>query len=78
MEQLVLDCMRNLGVYIDDTAENLLISDYIEDSIMFISFVVELEQAFDIEIPDSYLAPEKLRTLDDVCQMISLLKEKDI
>lgn len=74
MKQSVLECMRNLGIYVDDAGDNLLIGDYIEDSVMFISFIVELEQTFDVQIPDDYLNPGKLSTLDEVCRLIQGLK----
>lgn len=72
MKEQILKCLANLGVFIDDCDSNSLLRDFIADSVMFISFLVELEQTFGIEISDEYLNPEKLKTLDEVCEMVSI------
>ena len=63
-------CLSNLGIYINEKEENILLSDYIADSVSFIAFIVEVEQAFQIEVPDEYLNAERLTTLEDVINMV--------
>ena len=76
IKQKVIECMNNIGVYILEDETNFRIDDYIIDSIMFVSFIIELEQMFDVEIPDEYLVVQRLQTLDDVCEMIhTILKD---
>jgi acyl carrier protein len=38
--------------------------------------LVELEQMFDIEIPDDYLMQGRLETYQDICNMIEELSQK--
>lgn len=63
-------CFFNLGILLDTQEENFDISEYLEDSIAFVSFIVELESEFDIEIPDDYLVEGKLATYSDVVNLI--------
>ena len=50
IKQQVIACMENIGICVFSTDENFRIDDYIIDSIMFVSFIIELEQTFEIEI----------------------------
>jgi acyl carrier protein len=53
-EEKLKEALQNIGVYIahEDFSLDLKIRDFIEDSLTFISFFVEIENLFDIEIPD--------------------------
>lgn len=66
----ITECFNNLGIAID-TDENSLISDYIVDSITYIAMLSELEQLFEINIPDEYLIQGRLTTYQDLYHMIS-------
>ncbi len=46
------------------------LSEVLEDSIMFITFIVELEKEFSVKIPDEYLIVSSLQTIEDVCVML--------
>lgn len=70
MVEKIIGCMENLGMYVEADDKNIILQDYIADSLMYISFIVELEQQFNIEISDEYLVPDKLKTIDDVVEMI--------
>ena len=72
MEERVKKCFNNVGIIIDAT-ENFDISEYLEDSLSFITFIVEVEDEFKIEIPDEYLMEGKLVTYQDVLNMINQL-----
>lgn len=67
-------CFENIGILVDDLdkAENLM--DLIEESLTFITFVVEVENIFEIEIPDEYLLPGKLVSIQDVLEMVENLR----
>jgi len=77
IKQQVITSMENIGIFIFDADENFRIDDYIVDSIMFVSFIIELEQMFEIEISDTYLNIQKLETFDDVCEMVYLCLEEN-
>ena len=65
-----------LGIVFEQEENNFELTDYIEDSLTFISFVSELENEFDIEIPDEYLLQGVLGTLNDLKNIITLLVGK--
>lgn len=75
-KERILMCLNNIGIYVDSLDNEFNIQDYILDSITFITFIVELENMFDIEIPDMYLVPDEFKTIDDVCRVIKHLKDK--
>lgn len=53
-----------------------LIDDLGMDSITFITIVVEVENAFDIIVPDDRLVIENFRTLNDIIQVIESANAK--
>lgn len=71
----IFECFENLGFVVDE-ADNFLIQEYIEDSVAFVTLIVELETCFDIEIPDHYLLMENLSTLNAIENMVKELKEE--
>lgn len=73
----VIQCFENIGLFIDDSSENQLV-DIIEDSIMFISLIVELEEEFKIEIPDEYLVLGGFQEINEICQLINSIDEEQI
>lgn len=65
----VLCCLENIGCSFEAEGINDL-SQIIDTSIMFITFIVELEQEFEIEIPDEFLVISAWRTMDDICSLL--------
>lgn len=64
----VIEILALNFIFVDNNeTDNVDISLYIEDSIQFVSFVVELERAFCIEIPDELLTFDRFRYLDNIC-----------
>lgn len=48
------------------------------DSIQFISMIVEIEECFDIEIPDKYLVPESFEDDEHMVDIImQLMRERE-
>jgi acyl carrier protein len=74
IREKVIGCLEDLGIFADKS-ENFLLSDYIQDSMTYMMFLVGLEQAFGVDIPDEHLTsiigPEQ--TLEDVCAMLETL-----
>lgn len=70
----IVQALNNVGLFftIEELEENT-IGELLPDSITYISFIVELEQAFDIEIPDEYLIPEKISSLEGIINLIEEL-----
>lgn len=46
--------LDNIGVYVEYKDNNLKISEIIGDSLTYISFFLEVEKVYDIEIPDEF------------------------
>lgn len=77
LDENILECFNNIGVLIDSDMDNFLIKDYIEDSLTYVAMIVEFEQKFDFEIPDSYLNNNSLKTYLDIKNMVNDLKNQN-
>lgn len=77
IKRRLLDVLSSNYIYIDaNENENVDLSLYIEDSIHFISFIVSLEEEFNIEFPDELINFEKLQYLNNICIIIEELLNK--
>lgn len=65
----VITCLTNIGCIVDENTDDL--KEVIEDSIMYVSFIVELEEMFDIEIPDDYLFLGAMSSISSICDMLN-------
>lgn len=59
------------AVEINEDGNKVLISDM--DSIQLISLVVEIEECFEIEIPDEYLVTEFFESVEHVIDVVQQL-----
>lgn len=48
------EILVSIGIYIEEFNENNIVGDIILDSLDYISFYIEIEKIFNIEIPDEY------------------------
>lgn len=55
----------DLGIMVDSIDEDFDLRDSIQDSIQFISFIVELEQKFEIEIHDELLQFDSIASFNN-------------
>lgn len=67
----ILNCLLNVGCVVNSTTSNL--DDIVDNSIMFITFIIQLEECFNIEIPDEYLLMEKFETIDAIVNLVEKL-----
>lgn len=74
VENEIIKVLESMGKYIEkkDDAD---LSDWIEDSIEFISFIVELENEFMVAFPDEYLNMNCLKSLNGLTEIIMSLRE---
>lgn len=77
IKEKIIECMNNMGIVNFEDDANFKLDDYIVDSVMFVSFIIELEQMFNIEIPDEYLVVDSLQTFDDLYIMIETVLNKN-
>ena len=73
----IIEELENLGIIIDMTEEDTDLLSMEIDSITFITFIISLEERFDIRFPDEYLTMEVLRSLNGFASLIcTLLSDK--
>lgn len=76
-ENIIL-ALSKVFIFIDcGEDEDVNLETYIEDSIQFMSFVVELERIFDIEFPEELLLFENFKTINSISLIIKELLELD-
>lgn len=74
--QELLNCLKGAGVDLQVREdEDVNINDYLEDSIHFISTLVELEIALEIEIDDKYLEEDIFGSLNYLLGTVNLIKD---
>ncbi len=62
--------LDDLGIIIEQKEEDFDLREYIQDSIQFISFIVNLEQELEIEIPDDMLLIESISSFNSFSNRI--------
>jgi len=70
IRKAILKLLENNGIVIESDEGDLDLRNYSIDSIMFISFIVDLENEFSIAIPDEYLTIELLQSIDGLTNLI--------
>ena len=69
-----IKCLENVGIFINnESSEDVCLVDHNLDSITFISFIVELENTFHIEIPSQYISYDFLSSLNSIINVIESL-----
>ncbi len=77
VRKAIIEELENLGIIIDDSESDVDLLSIEIDSITFISFIVALEDRFDIIFPDEYLTMDVMRSLNGFSDLIcALLPDK--
>ncbi len=74
----IIKLLENNGIIIESGEEDLDLRNYSIDSILFISFIVDVENEFAIAIPDEYLTIELLQSIDGLTNLIIELTNFDV
>lgn len=74
-ENDLLKVFEENGIFIDD--KNVLLQEYIPDSLTFVSIVISIEEEFDIELPDDLLLIDHLGTFNSLWERIYIDFLKD-
>ena len=75
VEEIIIKVLEDSTI--NDTIEyDRPLEVYGVDSFAFISTIVELEKAFEVEIPDYYLSFDKMATIDSIVECIDNLINK--
>lgn len=67
----IIQALAKVFIFVDSTEnEDVDLETYIEDSIQFMSFIVELEQIFNIEFPPELLLFDNFKTINNISLII--------
>ena len=69
--------MFSCGLNLDCIDEIDIINDVIQSSIVFVSFIVEIESHFNIEILDDFLDANFFRKINDIVDIVYKMINKD-
>ena len=72
----LLSIFEELGVIIEEE-EDFDIQEYIVDSLVYMSFIVNMEQRFGIDIPDEFLLLSKMNSFNAYCESLLALINED-
>ena len=70
VKRTIVNLLENNGVIVESIEEDIDLRSYSIDSIVFISFIVDLEQEFSIAIPDEYLTIGILQSIDGLTNLV--------
>ena len=71
----ILEVLEECGFIVQYDGTDFSLSDYIEDSIQFMTILVELEDKFGIEFPDEMLQIDYFSSLFGLADIICELNE---
>lgn len=71
----IISCLIDLGIQINESKDDIDLRDYNLDSFVFMSFIVSVENKFNVIIPDEYLVYDNFKSLKGFSQLISDLIE---
>ena len=72
IEEKVWGILDNLGV-VEKEGEIMVIHNEEIDSIQLVSIIVEIEENFNVEVPDEYMNPEFLVSFDHIVDIVAEL-----
>lgn len=77
LRQILLNCLESIGVTIDDLSDDISFQSLSMDSIMFIMFIVEVEDTLNIAIPSEYLFYDDFISLNGFANKILAILEQN-
>lgn len=72
IENKVWEILDNLGVIERENDKTIIHFEEI-DSIQLVSIIVDIEECFNVEIPDEYINPEFLFSFDHIVNVVAEL-----
>ena len=75
-EKIVFE-LQKLGIFVDET-DDFNLREYIDDSLIFISFMVQVEETFDISFDDEDLIYGSLASINAFCNIVKRNSRKKI
>ena len=76
IKRRIQGAFEDVGIFFDFCdGIDMDLTNLFEDSIQFISFIVRLEEVAGVEIPDDLLLIDKFKSIDMICNVISVARE---
>ncbi|MFR1517952.1 MAG: phosphopantetheine-binding protein [Clostridia bacterium] len=74
----IIQALAKVFIFVDSAEnEDVDLETYIDDSIQFMSFIVELEQIFNIEFPPELLLFDNFKTINNISLIIEEMSALD-
>ena len=81
INNFLLEILSEMGIYIDmkiDEENDIDLTEYISNSIDFITFFIEIEDTLNIELPDTLLGLDNIKSLHAFANKIMIyLQEQE-
>lgn len=78
MYQMICSVLEEMGFVVLDDGEDFDITDYIVDSLQFISFIVSIENSLGATLPDDFLSIEMLKSARGLANKLSSFVETSV
>ena len=75
-EKRIAECLENVGIDIAAYGEDVALGDIIQDSLVFVSFIIEVEDEFGIQLDDGFLIVDNLKTIRGLAEEIRLAERE--
>ena len=74
---IIKKALENVGIDIgNDLNLDTDLREYVNSSVLFISFIVEIEEMLHIEFPDELLLTDTLSSLGNLCKIVKELVDQ--
>ncbi len=74
-EKRIAECLENVGIDTAAYGEDVALGDIIQDSLVFVSFIIEVEEEFGIQLDDEFLIVDNLKTIRGLADEIRLAEK---
>ena len=79
VKKILINVLEDAGIYVDyEEKDDINISNYIKDSIQFISIIVAMEEKLKIEIPDELLIIDTFSSFNHLIDIICEITKTDV
>ncbi len=70
-KKAIVSVLEDMGIYLDNPTDTTPLQEYIVDSIQFITFIIGIEEKFNIVFPDEYLSYDSISSFGILCDILN-------
>lgn len=74
--KIIQEVLQEMGIIIENDIRDDILSECIEDSIMFITFLSALEERYNINFPDEYIDYTLIESIELLNSVVDKLKRE--